>query len=216
MSAIDMIGKTIGDLTVLGRAANAPRSTRARWLCQCSCGKQVVIRGDVLRGGIKSCGCKNGIKHGACRGEKPIRLYNIWRDMKSRCGNPENIGYRLYGGRGITVCQEWDDFGHFMDWAMKSGYADNLTIDRIDPNSNYAPDNCRWVTNVVQQRNKRTTVFVTVDGVTHCIPEWAEILRVKKSALYKRSKDTNKIQEYIRSRCTNSQMTAGERNGGAK
>lgn len=201
MSVIDMTGQQLGHLTVLHRVENALGSSRARWLCQCACGNQVVMRGDVLRHGARSCGCVSGtLEHGECRGEKPSRLYNIWRDMRSRCDNPRNVGYHLYGGRGIRVASEWEKFAPFKAWAESNGYDDGLTIDRVDANGDYAPENCRWVTNREQQRNKRNTIWIEVRGIRQSLPEWAERLGVSKSALYKRRKDPDKLEAYILAR----------------
>ena len=198
MSVIDLTGLKQGCLTVLNRAENAPGSTRARWLCQCDCGRQVIMRSDVLRRGAGSCGCVSAsFDHGECRGAKPSRLYNIWRDMQARCKNPKNIGYHLYGGRGITVCDEWAKFKSFKNWADSAGYAENLTLDRIDPNGPYEPENCRWVTNTEQQRNKRNTVWVEFQGIRRSLPEWAELLGVKRNLLYKRQNNPEALQKFI-------------------
>ena len=115
---------------------------------------------DVLRGVIKSCGCykkqviKNGAnkKHNLCN----TRIHKIWRNLKNRILNPKYKKYEYYGGRGITICDEWkSDFMSFYNWAMSNGYSDDLTIDRIDNNGNYEPSNCRWTTKTVQNRNQR-------------------------------------------------------------
>ena len=193
-----MSGMRLGNLTVIGRAPNAEGNSRARWLCKCDCGKTKIMRGDVLRKGVTSCGCKTRYKHGGCVGGKVSRLYVIWRDMKSRCSNPKNNGYSDYGGRGISVCDEWyHSFENFQNWAKKNGYRDDLTIDRIDADGNYEPENCRWISNIKQQRNKRNTVFITANGICMCIPEWAEHLGVPKSKLYKLYRQPGKIEPYI-------------------
>lgn len=203
MALKDMTGAKIGRLTVIRRGENLPGTHRARWICQCDCGKQVLMRGDVLRQGAQSCGCQNAaLVHGECRGEKPSRLYNIWRDMKSRCQNPKNIGYHLYGGRGIRVCEEWQSFEPFYEWAKRAGYEDSLTLDREDTNGDYGPTNCRWATPHEQQTNKRNTVFITAAGRTQALVDWADELGVPRTGLYSRRRIAGRVESYIESLLT--------------
>ena len=104
------------------------------------------------------------------------RTHHIWSGLKQRCTNPKAKDYPNYGGRGIEVCHEWlDSFEAFRDWALANGYQDDLTIDRIDVDGNYEPDNCRWISNKEQQRNRKSNHFLTLNGKTHTIAEWAEI-----------------------------------------
>ena len=115
------------------------------------------------------------------------RLYRIWYGMKQRCYNPKNTRYKNYGGRNITVCDEWEnDFISFYNWAIYNGYNDNLTIDRIDVNGNYKPDNCRFIDQKTQQRNRSNNHLITYNGKTHCINEWAEILGFSKYVIQNR------------------------------
>lgn len=159
----DLEGLRYGRLVVIERAENyiSPQGqARKRWLCHCDCGNVVVVlaRG-LISGTTRSCGCLQReiarttfTKHGMWSS----RLHTIWSSMKSRCYNEKSRSYKYYGGRGITICDKWlHDFQVFFDWAMANGYKDNLSIDRIDPNGNYCPDNCRWITMAEQQRNKR-------------------------------------------------------------
>ncbi|WP_238917369.1 hypothetical protein [Clostridium sp. YIM B02555] len=112
---------------------------------------------------------------------KEGRIYNIWSNMKQRCTNLRNSQYKNYGGRGISVCDEWiNSYSSFKEWALSNGYKDNLTIDREDNNGNYEPNNCRWVTRKVQQRNTRANVNITIDGTTKCIKEWCVFFFVNK------------------------------------
>jgi hypothetical protein len=108
-------------------------------------------------------------------GMRRTRLYNIWTQMNQRCVNQNLEHYDNYGGRGISVCDEWKKFEVFAEWAKKNGYKDGLTIDRMDVNGNYEPDNCKWSTDVEQQRNKRNNRHITINSQTKTIAEWAEI-----------------------------------------
>lgn len=117
----------------------------------------------------------SNIKHG----KRKTRLYSIYSHMKQRCYNKNDQAYKYYGRIGITICNEWlNDFMTFYDWSMSNGYNDTLTIDRIDVNKSYSPDNCRWVDMKTQQRNKKNNRNITINGETHCLSEWCEILNV--------------------------------------
>lgn len=108
-----------------------------------------------------------------------LRLYHSWKHMKQRCYNNNDRDYKDYGARGITVCDEWkNDFMSFYDWAINNGYDDTLTIDRIDVNGNYEPNNCQWATRKQQSRNRRNIKQYTINGETHCLSEWCELLNI--------------------------------------
>lgn len=182
MSAtIDLTGMKFGKLTVIKRAENyiSPCGSKsAQWLCKCECGNEKVIKASALRkGATKSCGCI-WYEQVACgnktHGMSESRLYECWRDMLNRCYLKTRYDYERYGGRGIKVCDEWKEhFEPFMKWAMENGYKENLTIDRIDTNGNYCPENCRWVDRKEQAVNRRTTVFVEYNGERHSLKDWA-------------------------------------------
>lgn len=193
---VDLTGQKFGRLVVIKKASNNKQGIVC-WLCQCECGNIKIVRGDSLKQGLTlSCGClhKNAVKN-ACKinflkhGLSKTRINNIWFDMKARCYNKESINYKNYGGRGITVCNEWkNDFLAFYNWAIKNGYNDTFSIDRINVNGNYYPDNCRWVDIKTQSNNRRNNHLITYNGITHTLSEWAEIKGIKVSTLTMRLK----------------------------
>lgn len=120
-------------------------------------------------------------------GQRHTRIYSIYHDMKRRCYNPNRKNYKNYGAKGISVCNEWrDDFVSFYEWAIKNGYTDKLTIDRIDNNGNYCPENCRWVDRKIQNNNKSNNHLVTYNGKTQTLKKWSEELGLDYSALLAR------------------------------
>jgi hypothetical protein len=187
---IDLTNNIFGRLTVLKRMENT-KDGKARWLCQCQCGKQVIVQRNNLRSGsTSSCGClarekskERETKHGQSR----TRLYSIWKGMKKRCNNPsEERKARIYKDKGISVCSQWYDFNNFYSWAINNGYSDKLTIDRKDGNRDYCPENCRWIDMKSQQRNKTTNRLITYNGVTKCVSEWAEEYGVRPGLIIDR------------------------------
>lgn len=111
------------------------------------------------------------------------RLYTTWTNLKARCSNKKHPAYKNYGGRGITFCDEWITFMPFYDWAMSNGYNDKLSLDRIDNNGNYEPNNCQWVSRKVQNRNTRKTKNVTINNITYCLKDWADIYNINYTTL---------------------------------
>ena len=206
---IDLTGQKFGRLTVTNRS-NRPNPKVVYWDCVCECGnKTTVVSADLRSGHIKSCGCYNRdlvtarnierTKHG--HGSSP--LYNVWKNMKERCYNPATHNYSRYGGRGITVCDEWrNDLAAFVQWAEENGYKRGLEIDRKDSDRGYSPDNCRWVSSNANQNNKGNNVLITIDGVTRTQTEWAAIAGITHGAISnhrKRHGDAS-VPDYIKAK----------------
>lgn len=181
-------------LTVLSRAQDHIYQNGRRdivYKCRCDCGNTKDVLAVHLRSGhTKSCGCFRSertadkmYKHG----DSQSRLFIIWKNMKSRCLNKNRPDYPLYGGRGITVDPKWiNDYTVFKQWSLENGYDDNLSLDRIDVNSGYSPDNCRWVTQKQQCNNTRRNINVEHNGELHTLKEWSEIIGIKYGTLVSR------------------------------
>ena len=156
-------------------------------LCECDCGKVTKVRIEHLKSGhTKSCGCyqkKQTSKAKRTHGREPKRLYSIWSNMKTRCYNKNTECYSGYGGRGITVCDEWKKFEAFRDWALSNGYSDDLTIDRIDNDGNYEPSNCRWATDDEQRNNTRRNHFLEYQGKRLTIKQWSLIVGISDKTI---------------------------------
>lgn len=190
---LDLTGRRFGRWKVLQRADDYIDSTGRvyhRWLCECSCEKhtkKVVLAKNLLRGSSQSCGClvvDVVSEMFATHRKTNTRLYGIWSNMKKRCTNKNDPAYRNYGGRGISVCDEWNNYERFEEWAMSHGYSDLLTIDRIDNSKGYSPDNCRWATYKEQANNTRSNVHVVINGVDHTVAEWSDITGVPTYEIY--------------------------------
>ena len=125
-------------------------------------------------------------KYKSRHGMYGTRLYHIWNGLSGRCLNPNNKDYANYGGRGITVCDKWRKPENFFEWAIHNGYNADLTLDRIDVNKGYSPENCRWITGAEQQRNRRNNRIIELNGEFHCVAEWAEITRIPKQTITSR------------------------------
>lgn len=188
---IDLTGKKFGRLTVISFERLEKHKTY--WKCACDCGLSVVATGNNLRSGnTKSCGClrketarKQGelnVVHGESH-RKRTRLYTIWCGMRQRCENQNRDAFRLYGGKGVTVCEEWNDYESFRSWAYSNGFKDQpngtphkkaLSIDRIDPSKGYSPENCQWITrseNTARaNKNHKSRKLIRGEGSQECGP----------------------------------------------
>ncbi len=187
----DLTGIKFGRLEVMNfsHKRKTPNGTiKYYWNCSCDCGNSTIVESRDLRSGhTRSCGCLHydsldRLKHGQCR----TRLYRIWRRMKERCKNPNCSDYGNYGGRGITLAEEWLTFEPFFLWAMNNGYSDDLSIDRIENDGPYAPENCRWITQKKQCNNKRTCRYIEHNGKIKTLKEWAEIYGIHDNTLRSR------------------------------
>lgn len=175
----DLTGERFGKLVALEESGRNVRK-EILWLCRCDCGKELLVPAySLTSGNTKSCGCSRSChgKHGAYKGGKVERLYRVWLMMKTRCSNKNTKEYNNYGGRGIRVCEEWDkSYASFREWALKNGYNPNAkhgecTIDRVDNNKGYCPENCAWVSMKEQSINRRCNVFLTIDGERMTVSE---------------------------------------------
>lgn len=189
---INLTGQKFGKLTVIERAEHI-KGQKPRWRCVCCCDDktEVIVYGYKLRrGSKKSCGCyakEKAREIKTIHGLTNTRLFSIFTHMKQRCYNPKHTAYKDYGGRGIAICSQWLDkekgFINFYNWAMNNGYEEHLTIDRIDNNQGYSPQNCRWATMQEQNNNTRANHLLTYKKETHTIAQWAEIIGIKEVTL---------------------------------
>lgn len=186
----ELAGKRFERLTVASKSDRADRNG-PYWECVCECGKKVVVRqAHLLNGNTKSCGClhkhtliQRNQKHGGAH----TKLYYVWQAMRKRCNDPRSKSYKYYGARGIKVSLEWEEnYQRFRDWAISSGYKDGLTIDRIDTNKGYYPENCRWTNKETQMNNTRRNNCITHNGRTQTLSQWAKELLIKPTTLRNR------------------------------
>lgn len=165
------------------------------WTCRCDCGNIVKVASSALvTGHTKSCGCykKDAVsasttKSKTTHGQRYTRLYGIWSKMKARCNNKNLSAYRNYGGRGISVCADWQNsYEMFASWAMSNGYKEDLTLDRINVNEGYSPDNCRWADRITQANNTRSNHYIEFNGQTRTLTEWSRLNGIKVQTIRKR------------------------------
>lgn len=193
----DLKGKTFGKLTVIGRSENI--NNRTMWECLCECGNITIVEAYQLKSGAtKSCGCLRHESHNSTHGLSKTRLFSIWSKMVARCTNKNNPAYKWYGDRGINVCNEWkNDFVAFYSWAKNNGYHDELTLERIDVNGNYEPNNCKWIPLNEQPLNTRKTKYLTYHGERKTVSEWSKITGIKKNTILNRMRSGYTDEECI-------------------
>ncbi|MBQ3265227.1 MAG: hypothetical protein IJH07_05565 [Ruminococcus sp.] len=181
----DLSGNTYGYLTVLRRSSDKGNGKKPviKYTCRCVCGKVFDVKSDsLLSGHTVSCGCQK-IKHGYANKE---RLYNIWGCMRQRCNNPRNPSYPHYGGKGVTICEEWNDYQEFRNWALANGYDDTLSIDRINPDGNYCPSNCRWADDKTQMNNQTRNHYIEYEGQRYTMAQLADRFHLSYAAMQHR------------------------------
>lgn len=200
---IEMTGVRHGMLVVVAHAGRN-RHKHHVWLCRCDCGNEKVVEGAYLRTGhTRSCGCATAVligtrrrRHGHAPLGNPSREYITWNGMKRRCYSPKVEMYPIYGGRGIKVCDRWrDSFEAFLaDMGPKPA---GFSLDRIDPDGNYEPGNCRWATAGEQSRNRRTARMLTINGVTRNLSEWSRLTGLRHTTILWRLRNGKPIEAAI-------------------
>lgn len=210
-------GETFFRYTVIRNTEKKDSSGTYLYTCRCECGNEKEISGTSLRSGkVQSCGCLRKERQIAAvktHGGYKSRLYQIWDAMIQRCTNPNHPSFGYYGGRGVSVYGEWrESFEAFREWSMANGYSEKAgkwecTLDRQETNGDYAPDNCRWITQKEQMNNTRRCINVTVDGTTKNLTQWAEAIGVHRQTLYKVNRQGADVGAYIKSIIERNDMT---------
>lgn len=195
------------------------KNGRTYWICRCDCGNTFVRRSDIIkRSDVKSCGCyqkkrnkTSSLKHGdGPRSSEYHKLYNVWQSMKNRCFNDKYFQFKDWGGRGITVCDDWigeNGYINFKEWALSHGYNEKLTIDRIEVNGNYEPSNCRWITRAEQNKNTRKCKHIEYNGKYYTPPELGRLFGISATVVRYWLFDKNKTVEWL---CANKANKGGD------
>lgn len=188
---IDLTGRTFGRWKVIERVDN-DKFNRVCWLCECQCEKKtkkIIMAQYLTSGDSKSCGCLNHdnlIKRNTTHGKSKSKLYQTWKNIKKRIYNKNSPDYPDYGGRGINLYKEWEQFEPFMEWALSNGYKEGLTIERKNVNKDYCPENCCWIPMKEQAKNKRTSKQIEFNGQIHILSDWSKITNIPYKTLMKR------------------------------
>ena len=211
MKVVDITGQRFGRLIVIERRGSMYDKPVSAWLCKCDCGNEKIVSLIHLRNGAtKSCGCLNK-EIAAERGRKSrigerarkhgdfgTKLYGIWAAMKRRCNNPKTRYYADYGGRGIKVREPWSsDYSSFKLWAISAGYEEGLSIERIDVDGDYCPENCKWISKNEQNANKRVSIRLEFQGNTYSIKELSQLTGLKERTIQARYYKGLSIDEII-------------------
>lgn len=214
---IDLTGNRFGNLVVLGfyeyRYSKSGHK-QCYWKCKCDCGKEKIVSSRSLKtGNVKSCGClvrRRNLAYFTTHGMTNTRIYNIYAKMKQRCFNKNCEQYKYYGGRGITIFDEWQkDFQAFYDWAVANGYKDNLTIERKNVNGDYCPENCEWIPQSEQSKNRNTCHYITCCGETKTVSDWSKELHVSRSCIRDREKKFGSGEKAIQTLLNTTEVQEG-------
>lgn len=183
----DLTGQRFGHLLV-EKLDHRTSKRKYYWRCICDCGNVCVVQASKLTTGYtKSCGClRHNSPPNKTHGLKDDELYPVWCQMRYRCENPNHQAYKWYGAKGVKVCESWHDFKTFYDWMHANNWKRGLTIDRINTNGNYEPDNCRLVSMEIQQNNRNNNIRIECGGELHTISEWSKIIGVGRGTIYHR------------------------------
>jgi hypothetical protein len=192
---MDLSGERFGKLLVIGKDTSEQigKRKRVKWVCLCDCGRYTSVSTDNLKyGNTTSCGCLK-LTCSVTHGLTGTPTYKVWDHIIQRCNNPNNKKYKDYGGRGITVCEEWLDFNNFVkDMGIKP---DGLEIDRVDNSRGYYKDNCRWTTHIENNRNRRNNRTILFNGKVKCISEWAKELGLNVDTIRRRLDRGKSVEE---------------------
>lgn len=198
----DLTGKKFYYLLVLNKTRK-DKNGHWYWKCKCDCGNIKEILGShLIQGNVKSCGCYNSKRASKFCKDKTIipnkRIMYIWQSIKQRCYNQKSISYKNYGAKGIKICDEWKNNPKlFYTWSIKNGYRDDLTIDRINSDKDYCPENCRWVDWKTQMRNTNRNVIITYKEETNCVKYFIDKYNLNKFAIYSRLRKKWNVKDAI-------------------
>lgn len=192
MKKNDLTGQRFGKLTAIRSYYDSSKKVTF-WECVCDCGNTTAVRANrLVHHRTNSCGCLRAESNNhkkTTHGMSKTHLYNAWHSMKARCYNKNDVRYARYGGRGINVCDEWkQSFDAFKHWALANGYQEGLTLDRINNDEGYYPNNCRWVCTAVQNNNRGVSINITYDGKTQNLKDWCNELGVPYMRVWQRIK----------------------------
>lgn len=199
MRILDIVGKRFGNFVVMEKIKTDDKS-HSYYKCKCDCGNIFIKRRDIIiHSKHQACNeCKRNRPDIITHNHSNTKLYRVYYSIKERCYNPKCKEYHNYGERGIKLCDLWiSNFEEFYNWSITHGYEDGLQIDRIDNNSDYSPDNCRWVTPEVNSNNKRTCVYIEYNGEKLTINQWAKRLNINKNTFWRYIRKKNYSIDYI-------------------